>query len=43
MPDQPACAYQTRPGSYWDETEFCEEEAAEGQPYCAEHGRLADG
>ena len=37
------CAwFMTYPG-YDDLGEQCPDEAVDGQPYCAEHGRLADG
>lgn len=41
MPE--TCAwFVTYPG-YFDLGEQCEDDAVEGEPYCAEHGRLADG
>lgn len=36
------CAWTTYSNGLTAPSEFCDDEAAEGEPYCAEHGRLAD-
>ena len=41
MPEPCAWVYLFR--TYFDPEGTCPDEAVEGQPYCAEHGRLADG
>ena len=40
MPE--TCQWIYAPATIYDPFEFCDDEAVEGQPYCAEHGRLAD-
>lgn len=37
------CAWLLYQGSIAEPAEYCEDDAVEGEPYCAEHGRLADG
>jgi hypothetical protein len=44
MPDEEVdtCAWAYYPSTRFVPGEYCEDEAVEGEPYCAEHGRLAD-
>lgn len=43
MPESEPCAWLLYGGSPASPAEYCEDEAVDGEPYCAEHGRLADG
>ena len=43
MPEPCAWSYSLPNYGQCDDGEFCPDEAVDGQPYCAEHGRLADG